>query len=112
VSESKLKPCPFCGNRLTVKLGHDLADNTLFGWECKGCGIASPPYPTKSDAINAANSRPDKEKVCVWTWQANSEYWATACGEQPLYNNNSESEKEYKFCPYCSARIETEGGVG
>jgi Lar family restriction alleviation protein len=107
VSESKLKPCPFCGNRLTVKLGHDLADNTLFGWECKGCGIASPPYPTKSDAINAANSRPDKEKVCVWTKFKDA--LGNLCdgpscrdlGAQDLATVN-----RWQFCPYCSGRIE------
>ena len=55
MSESKLKPCPFCGcDRISTP--YSLAGNA---WsECQGCGVRGPwihlPFGTDPDALIAA----------------------------------------------------------
>jgi len=64
---SKLKPCPRCGNKgkrnlSFVKGDFDDSENWLYAGYCKVCCISGPFEKTKQKAIAAWNERVTEEK--------------------------------------------------
>lgn len=61
---NELKPCPFCGGGAVIHHCGELENETMavvfgskVGIHCRNCHIATMPYETKNEAIEAWNRR-------------------------------------------------------
>ncbi|MFA5952275.1 MAG: Lar family restriction alleviation protein [Hyphomicrobium sp.] len=55
---SKLKPCPFCGEKEELyPFYKDFGRSGPFWIECLGCGIELHPHPNGPDVVTAWNRR-------------------------------------------------------
>ena len=43
---------------------------------------------------------------CKWTFDIDSEYYDTECGEVHYFTADGIKENKFKFCPYCGRKIE------
>jgi len=65
---AELKPCPFCGGEATVKVGELCnADGVVvyrhFEVHCLACGVDTPYFNTRDEAIKAWNMRVKTERI-------------------------------------------------
>lgn len=98
----ELKSCPFCGHK-KIHLCEPHEGQTIYTAECKKCGASTDIFYTRTEAIEAWNTR--TEKTCKWV-VVDAEYYKTDCGRSFCFNSGGPEDNEYDYCPGCGRRIE------
>lgn len=101
-----LKPCPFCGAESGVNYG---VGGTIAYVRCEGCGVYSPHFSKKQEAIEFWNAR--AERTCtmeedIWIpceedgckRLSTPRWWCSEC------ENDSIGARPY-YCPECGAKV-------
>ena len=47
-----------------------------------------------------------KIESCIWEWDNEVQAWDTECGECHEFMAGDPGDNSYKFCPYCSGKLD------
>lgn len=99
-----LKPCPFCGAESSVNYGRG---GTIAYVRCEGCGVYSPHFTTKQEAVEFWNTR--AERTCTPTYEYHGEPFM-----HPIYVKEFSCGHEFRtydpdevpnYCEECGAKV-------
>lgn len=102
---SELKPCPFCGAESSVNYG---VGGTIAYVRCEGCGVYSPHFSKKQEAIDFWNAR--AERACVIEPRDGFGVCSECGAELTAYEGYDPWRGAYTVnnCPYCGAKVVSE----
>jgi len=92
---SELKPCPFCGGE--AEYGLTFAGEEVY---CKKCHAAMPRISTKEQAIEAWNTRAERECRGIPKYSMNDEWYGDECSVC-----GTVLEDYASYCWNCGARV-------
>lgn len=43
--------------------------------------------------------------MCIWSHDADTDAWATGCGNLHVFSASGPSDNDHRFCPYCGGNL-------